>query len=58
MISRSDLIEEQKKDESLAGVFNLVVNEEEVKDNPVCYYLNSGLFIRKYRSSDIPADAS
>ena len=58
VVSRSNMIEEQRKDESLSGVFNIVVNEEEVKDNPVCFYLKSGLLMRKHRPSDIPADAS
>ena len=58
LVTRSEFINRQLNDESLSGVFNLVVNEEEVKDNAVCFYFKSGLLMRKYRPPEIPADAS
>ena len=51
----STLLEEQQKDPQLISLSERAVSEEEASTVPVCYYRKSGVLMRKWRPSDVPA---
>ena len=56
MFSRSDLIREQNSDPDVSCLFARSVDECDVSRDPVCCYTKNDVLMRKWRSSDVPAD--
>ena len=56
LISRSQLVREQEKDEEVAQLAKYVLNETEAMHEGQCFYWKSGVLMRKWRPRDIPAD--
>ena len=54
--SRSYLIAEQHRDPEILPLFQRTVNENEVLQNPVCFFTKNGVLMRKWRPPDVPAD--
>ncbi|MDA3074185.1 DDE-type integrase/transposase/recombinase, partial [Campylobacter sp. JMF_10 EL2] len=54
--SRSQLISEQQNDPELKDLYHKALDENEVSEVPVCYYLKNGVLLRKWRPLDVPAD--
>ena len=50
------LIADQHADPDINLLFDLALTEEEAKGVPVCYFVRSGLLMRKWRPPDISAD--
>ena len=55
-LNRDILITKQKSDPDLALLFEKAVSENEAVKSPVCYYLKSGLLMRKWRPADAACD--
>lgn len=54
--SRSHLIAEQHRDPEISPLFQREVNENEVSQNPVCFFTRNGVLMRNWRPPDVPAD--
>ena len=54
--SRSQLSKEQHKDAEISPLFQNVVNETDLAQNPICFYIKNGILMRKWRSPEVPAD--
>ena len=54
--SRSHLIAEQHRDPEISPLFQRAVNENEVSQNPVCFFTKNGVLMRKWRPPDVSAD--
>ena len=54
--SRSSLIEQQNADPVLKKLAQTACSEEEAKGVPECYYVKSGVLMRKWRPTQKPAD--
>ena len=54
--SRSSLIEKQKADPDLRKLAQTACSEEEAQGVPECYYVKSGVLMRKWRPTQRPAD--
>ena len=54
--SRSQLSKEQHKDPEISPLFHKVVNETDLAQDPICFYIKNGILMRKWRSPIIPAD--
>ena len=52
-MSTSQLIAEQHKDKELESLFERVVDENEVSQNPVCHFTKNGVLMRKWRPPDV-----
>ena len=52
-MSTSQLIAKQQKDTELASLFARVLDENEVSQNPVCFFTNNGVLMRKWRPPDV-----
>ncbi|XP_042875418.1 uncharacterized protein LOC122255445 [Penaeus japonicus] len=55
-VTRSMLIESQKLDDTLVDLFNKAVPEVDVADEAVCFYVKSGILMRKFRPPDVSKD--
>ena len=55
-ISRSHLVTEQYKDPEISCLFQRAVDESEISNNPVCYFVQNGVLMRKWRPPDVPAE--
>ena len=55
-LSRDQLISEQGKDKGLAGLIQRAFGEEEARTLPVCFFMKSGVLMRKWRPPDVPSD--
>ena len=55
-LSREQLISEQSKDTDLVTLFNQAHTETETSSLAVCYFIKSGVLMRKWRPPDAPAD--
>ena len=55
-VGRDQLIHEQHCDIELNSLFHKAVDTEEVKQKAVCYYVDSGVLMRKWRNRTHPAD--
>ena len=55
-LSREQLISEQSKDTDLVTLFNQAHTETETSSLAVCYFIKSGVLMRKWRPPDVPAD--
>ena len=54
--SRSQLSKEQHKDPEISPLFQKAVSETDLTQDPICFYINNGILMRKWRSPEIPAD--
>ena len=54
--SRPHLIAEQHRDPEISPLFQRAVNENEVSQNPVCFFTKNGVLMRKWRPPDVPTD--
>ena len=55
-MTRSKLIEEQSNDPELVDLFKQVVSESTANNCQICFYLKSGVLMRKFRPADAPAN--
>ena len=55
-ISKSNLIIEQHKDPAISILFEKAVKDSEISKNPVCYFVQKDILMRKWRPPDVPAD--
>ncbi|XP_066965514.1 uncharacterized protein [Macrobrachium rosenbergii] len=53
-----DIRDAQANDYSLQQMFNEAVSESEIATEATCYYLKTGILMRKYRALSTPANAS
>ncbi|XP_068209250.1 uncharacterized protein [Palaemon carinicauda] len=53
-----DIRDAQANDDSLQQIFNEAVSESEIATEATCYYLKTGILMRKYRALSTPANAS
>ena len=54
--SRSQLSKEQHKDPEISPLFQKVVSETDLAQDPICFYIKNGILMRKWRSPEVPAD--
>ena len=54
--SRSQLSKEQHKDSEISPLFQKAVSETDLAQDSICFYIKSGILMRKWRSPEIPAD--
>ena len=57
VLSRKNLIAQQKEDSKIYGHLNKALPKDEILIVPVGYYFRNGVFMRKWRPADVPADA-
>ena len=55
-ISKFNLITEQHKDPEISTLFEKAVEESELSKNPVCYFVQNDILMRKWRSPDVSAE--
>ncbi len=55
-ISKPNLITEQNKDPEISTLFQKAVEESELSKNLVCYFVQEGILMRKWRPPDVSAD--
>ena len=55
-LSRSHLCKEQHSDPEISSLFDRVLNENEMSQVPVCYYVKNDILVRKRRPPDVSAD--
>ena len=53
---RSHLISEQHRDPQISPLFQRAVDENEVSQNPVCFFTKNGVFMRKWRPPAVSAN--
>jgi hypothetical protein len=54
--SKSHLVSEQHKDPDILILFQKAVDESELSKNPVCYFVQKDILMRKWRPPDVSAD--
>ncbi len=52
---REELIKAQKSDTGLINLYDKALSVEEADKVPVCYFVQDGVLVRKYRAPEIPA---
>ena len=55
-ISKSNLITEQHKDPEISTLFEKAAEESELSKNPVCYFVQNDILMRKWRPPDVSAE--
>ena len=55
-LSKSQLIQEQQTDPEISKLIFRALPEDEISQVPMCYYINNGILMRKWRPYDVPAD--
>ena len=55
-LSKSQLIQEQQTDPEISKLIFRALPEDEISQVPMCYYIKSGILMRKWRPYDVPAD--
>lgn len=55
-MSTSQLIAGQREDPEISPLFSRSVSENEVSQNPTCYFTKNGVLMRKWRPLDVPAE--
>ena len=55
-ISKSNLITEQHKEPEISTLFEKAVEESELSKNPVCYFVQNDVLMRKWRPPDVSAE--
>ena len=56
VISREALIHAQENDPVLTPIISRALSEEEAQNVPVCYYMKSGILLRKWRPPHVSRD--
>ena len=54
--SRLQQSEEKYKDAKIPTLFKNAVNEKNLVQDPICFYIKNGIMMRKWRSPVVPAD--
>ena len=57
VFSRENLILEQEKDPDISSLLNKALSEDEISSVPIGFYFQNGVLMRKWRPTDVPADA-
>ena len=55
-LSRSQLCKEQHSDPEISPLFDRTLDENEMSQVPVCYYVKNDILMRKWRPPDVSAD--
>ena len=55
-LSKSQLIQEQQTDPEISKLIFRALPEDEISQVPMCYYIQNGILMRKWRPFDVPAD--
>ena len=55
-LSRSQLCTEQHSDPEISPLFDRALDENEMSQVPVCYYVKNDILMRKWRPPDVSAD--
>ena len=55
-MSRSQLCKEQHSDSGISPLFERALDEKEISQVPVCYYVKNGILMRKWRPPDVSAE--
>ena len=55
-LSRSQLCKEQPSDPDISPLFERALDENEISQVPVCYYVKNDILMRKWRPLDISAE--
>ena len=55
-LSRSQLCKEQHNDPEISSLFDRALDENEMSQVPVCYYVKNDNLMRKWRPPDVSAD--
>ena len=55
-LSRSQLCKEQHSDPEISPFFDRALDENEMSQVPVCYYVKNDILMRKWRPPDVSAD--
>ena len=55
-LSRSQLCKEQHSDPEISPLFDRALDENEISQVPVCYYVQNDILMRKWRPPDVSAD--
>ena len=55
-LSRSQLCKEQHSDPEISPLFDRALDENEMSQVPVCYYVKNDILMRKWRPLDVSAD--
>ncbi len=54
--SKSKLIKEQQNDPEISVIYQKASDESDAAGDSVCYFIKSGMLMRKWRPSDVSAD--
>ena len=57
-LNRESLVSSQESDTTLTAARSSALACEEADKTPVCYYVNDGILMRKWRNSEVPANES
>ena len=55
-LSRSQLCKEQHSDSEISPLFERALDEKEISQVPVCYYVKNGILMRKWRPPDVSTE--
>ena len=55
-LSRSQLCKEQHRDPEISPLFERALDENEISQVPVCYYVKNDILMRKWRPPDVSAE--
>ena len=55
-MSRLQLCKEQHSDSEISPLFERALDEKEISQVPVCYYVKNGILMRKWRPPDVSAE--
>ena len=55
-LSRSQLCKEQHSDPEISTLFERALDEKEISQVPVCYYVKNDILMRKWRPPDVSAE--
>ena len=55
-LSKSQLIQEQQTDPEISKLIFRALPEDEISQAPMCYYIENGILMRKWRPFHVPAD--
>ena len=55
-LSRSQLCKEQHSDHEISPLFERALDENEISQVPVCYYVKNDILMRKWRPPDVSAE--
>ena len=55
LVSRSQLCKEQYNDPEILPLLERALDEKEIDQVPVCFYVKNGILMRKWRPPDVSA---